>query len=310
MKITQIMATTHLDRHNQRFSKESLEGLANQINESSALGVTIEHDLTLPFFGKVTNAYLKQLPDGEYGVFGESILFNQEETQEVTLPTGKKGIIDTWSDDKPFLIEKNEVPSSIEISFDLVNFKSNDDIKIFQDEVPKGLSFNSRTIVRKSFIPDPQLIINLSESAIQLLIAQKLLTTVGKKITDDISNDIANLYSMLRTMAIKYAKRCIPTNRPVTYIFVISKTPIIEFVVKTENPSIIAEATKKMSDHFDEAEQLHQLFDSQKTQFLFTENGTWEFNYLLTTSGKVVGSQDAISRREKAREVFLEQNKQ
>ena len=309
MKITQVMATTHLDRHNQRFSIEALEVMVNQINDSSALGMTIEHDLTIPFFGKVTKAYLKQLPDGEYGVFGEFILFNQEEAQEVTLPTGKKVIIDTWNDDRPFLIQKNEIPSSIEISFDLINFKSNDDIKIFQSEVPKELSFNSRTIVRKSFIPDPQLIINLSENAIQLLIAQKLLTTVGKRITDDVSNDIANLYSTLRTMAIKYSKRCIPKNRPVTYIFVISKTPIIEFVLKTENPSIIAEATKKMSDHFDEAEQLHQLFDSQKIQFLFMENGTWEFNYLLTTSGKVVGSQDAVSRREKAKEVFLEQNK-
>ncbi len=304
------MATTHLDSHNQRFAKEALEGLANQINESSALGMTIEHDLTLPFFGKVTKAYLEELPDGEYGVIGESILFNQEDTQEVTLPTGKKGFIDTWSDNKPFIVEKNEIPSSIEISFDLVNFKSNDDIKNFQDEVPKELSFNPRIIVRKSYIPDPQLIINLSESAIQLLIAQKLFKTVGKKITDDVSNDIANLYSILRTMAIKYAKRCIPRNRPVTYIFVISETPVIEFVVKTENPSIIAEATKKMSEHFDEATQLHQLFDSQKTQFLFMENGTWEFNYLLTTSGKVVGSEDAISRREEAIKVFLEQNNQ
>lgn len=178
MKITQIMATTHLDRHNQRFTKEALEDMVNQINDSSALGVTFEHDLTLPFFGKVTKTYLKQLPDGEYGVVGEFLLFNQEEVQEVTLPTGKKGIMDTWSDDTPFLIDKNEIPSSIEISFDLVNFKSNDDIKIFQDEIPKELSFNSRTIVRKSYIPDPQLIINLSE----MYFAIQMCTIMQRKV--------------------------------------------------------------------------------------------------------------------------------
>ncbi|OGX80036.1 hypothetical protein A6395_03685 [Exiguobacterium sp. SH31] len=245
MRKAQMMASTHLDRHNQRMTKESLEGAANQMNESSALGMTIEHDLTLPFFGKITKAYIEQLPDGEYGLFGESILFDRENSQEITLPTGQKVIIDTWPNEKPFLIKKDQIPSSIQVSFDLNNFNSNEDLKIFQDEVPEEVSFDSKIIVRKSFIPDPQLIINLSESAIQLLIAQKLLTTVGKKITDDINNDIANLYSTLRTVAIKYAKLCIPKNRPITYIFVISKTPVIEFVIQTENPAIIAEATKK-----------------------------------------------------------------
>lgn len=66
-KIT--LATSHLDRHRERFTKEALESMVRQSNEK-IIPLGIEHDPRIPPQGRILEANLVQLPDGEFAVEG------------------------------------------------------------------------------------------------------------------------------------------------------------------------------------------------------------------------------------------------
>lgn len=309
MRREQLLSTTHVDKHGMRMSKEALDNAAEQINGPFVPGMGIEHDILIPPIGKIVKASVKQLTDGEYGLFGEFLLFNSEDSVEITLPNGENAMLDTWDDERPFADRHQEIPSLIQLSFDSANFISEEEAKAFQKDVEEEGFFEYQMMVRKSWIPDPELLIKLSEDAVKFLIAKKLLDTAGKKLVDDVSNDFANIYTTIRNLGIKYARYCVPKNRPITYIIVIPGTTAIEFVVRTSNPEEISQAidTVKFSAAIEEAELLHNSFDAQKIQFLLKENGNWGFNYLLTNSGKVVGTEEAINGREKAVKILYQQ---
>lgn len=63
----QIIATSHVDKHHERLSHGALESLVDQIN-SQYIPVTIEHDPRNPPIGRIIQAELKKLKDGEIGV--------------------------------------------------------------------------------------------------------------------------------------------------------------------------------------------------------------------------------------------------
>lgn len=69
-----IIATTHRDRHNERFTRGALEGMVFQIN-NRYIPMGIEHDPRIPPQGRIVSAKLEQLSDGEYGVVGQVEIF-------------------------------------------------------------------------------------------------------------------------------------------------------------------------------------------------------------------------------------------
>ncbi|WP_019912427.1 hypothetical protein [Paenibacillus sp. HW567] len=312
MTIQRLLATTHVDRHGMVMSKEALDQTAAQINGPVAVGIGIEHDITLPPIGKLVKSEVRQLPDGEYGVYGEYLLYDPNETKKISLPNGESAIVDTWADKRPFVDKYEETPSEIHYSFDPTNFESKEAIAIFQQELQEDGPYQQDMLIRKSLIPDPELIIKLSQNAVEFLIAHQLLKKVGQQLAADTSEDIAKIYKSIRNAAIKYAKYCIPKNRPIAYVLVIPGTPAKEFVIKTADPANVSEAIQleKLSSAIDEAERLHEALDAQKIQFLLTEDGEWKFNYMLTTSGSVVGTEDAITRRGKAVQLLYEQGRE
>ena len=54
-----IVATTHIDRQFTQISKKALEGAADQVNHGSRPLLTVEHDPTLPPFGKGVKALVE-----------------------------------------------------------------------------------------------------------------------------------------------------------------------------------------------------------------------------------------------------------
>jgi hypothetical protein len=66
-RIRKVMATTRLDRHYERFAPEALESMQDAIR-SSYLPFIINHDPRSPPIGRVVDAEIVTLPDGEYGL--------------------------------------------------------------------------------------------------------------------------------------------------------------------------------------------------------------------------------------------------
>ena len=71
-----VIATTHLDSHNERFSRGALESMVEQIN-SQYLPVGVEHDPRIPPQGRNISARLEQTDDSEYSVLVIQELFEE-----------------------------------------------------------------------------------------------------------------------------------------------------------------------------------------------------------------------------------------
>ena len=77
MKIKAIAATTHVDLHNMKMSKEVLESMVEQVNnKEQAISVGIEHDLMVAPIGKIISAKLISIGNGEFAVETEQEIFD------------------------------------------------------------------------------------------------------------------------------------------------------------------------------------------------------------------------------------------
>lgn len=97
----QIIATSHVDRHQDRMSRGALESLVEQIN-SQYIPVTVEHDPRNPPLGRIVQAELKELDDGELAVEaivqffepGDKVEFDEDRSLPIRMPDGVQIIYD------------------------------------------------------------------------------------------------------------------------------------------------------------------------------------------------------------------------
>ena len=84
---------------------------------------------------------------------------------------------------------------------------------------------------------------------------------------------------------------------------------LIEFVVQTTNPNIAIESIKKekLVGVLAEIEKLQRLFANfEKIQLVYNVNeGVWEFNYLTTEQGEVIGTEKAYNATVKKLDITL-----
>lgn len=299
-----VGATTHIDRHNTRLTKEALESMARQINSNRKPVFTIEHDTTLPPIGKLLQAWVKPTEDGEYKLLILQETFEKEEP--ITLPDGSRGIKkQSETDGNPFVNKAKYVPEKVTLEADLANFTSLSDYETFLKEVKDAtpMPFESGEIGRKSFIPDPEIVITIGKGILAYFAAKKIIDTFGGKISDKladkVSDDIVEFYLWIKTVLLKYAKYVVPKNRPVTYIFSVPITPHIELVARTSDASEVVAAIMldNLEEPFKRAQEYRDTLGAERVQFLLNEDGEWRLNYMLTDKGEVIGTKKSFSRK-------------
>lgn len=305
MKVKAIMATTHVDRHNMKITKEALESGVRQINGDYALVFNLEHDVTLPPIGKVIEAGIEQLEDGEYQLVATNEVF--ENLKEIKMPDGVTLLEqESSTDHRPFIGSEMQTTDEIEIHYDMVNFESKQKLNQFIQDLKSVADFKERTIARKAFIPDPQLIITFTSGIIAYLTGQKVVEKVADKLIDPVLDDVAKLYPLIKSAISGMLRYAIPKNRPITYVFLAPGQPTIEFVARTNNPDLVMSAVlqENIKESFSKAEELRQTVQAVKVQFLLNADGNWTFNYLLTNIGKVIGTPESYSRRARVLELM------
>lgn len=88
--VTGIASTTHIDVYLERMTKEALNGMAQQIN-SKYIRQTVEHQPGLQI-GIVLCGKIKQLSDGEFGLFAVFGIFDNE-SEYRKYPLGTPNIV-------------------------------------------------------------------------------------------------------------------------------------------------------------------------------------------------------------------------
>ena len=303
MIVKGIGATTHIDKHNCMIAKEALEDAVKDINEGLyAIGVGIEHDSTIMPIGKVISGKMVKLKDGEYGIEIEQELF--DEYQVFSDETGEKWYIaKSQRDVRPFADTQAEDIHNIKVSIDPVNF-SKTDCENLLNFYEKECLFETEYFMRKSVIPDPEIIFTL--------VAGTIAAMTGKKITEHLTDDIVKLYELIKKAVLKTVKCCKQSYRPITYVIRENSSYLMELVVVTEIPDILFEAlqNEKLSQIEVKIETFTNNFNIEiaKVQCLYNIEGQeWIINYVSTRDGKVIGSEKCYKKTvELARKVGTE----
>lgn len=314
MKIHSIIATTHIDAHNERFTREALEKAAESVNHGNKPLLMLEHDMTIPPHGKMLFAGIEKRDDGEYQLVSEEEIF--EEAEWFLFEDGTRLFREESKNDWTPFVDRYEslISDGYEISLDVVNFDSFAAAKTFIEEV-KGLTktdFTDSGFGRKAAVPDPEIIIKLAETIAAYLIARDVVNKLADRILDEVGNAIADdaaaFYAFAKTIIGRYARYARPRGRPITYVFVVAKQPRIEFIARTNDPDFVLSAImiEKLKAAISKTEHLGRTLGAAKIQFLLDESGEWTFNYLLTASGGVVGTEQAFSNRARKLELLLQ----
>lgn len=187
------------------------------------------------------------------------------------------------------------------MSYDIVNFGSPEDLQSFLSEVrnTSEVEFVDRQFGRKAEIPEPELIVSIAQAITAYLLAKPIVEKTAEKVAELAAEEIESFYSFMKSAIYSAAKYMHPRNRPITYMFVVSEDPSIELVARTADPDLILSAMllERLEEAVSDAMELHRKLDAARIQLLLNEQGEWEFNYLLTSTGAVIGTEKAYSRR-------------
>jgi hypothetical protein len=100
-----------------------------------------------------------------------------------------------------------------------------------------------------------------------------------------------------------------PENRPITYIFVLQGNPHIEFVAQSEKPNLVISAIDftSIQKSILKYQTIFDQMNATRVQYLMNDSGEWEFNYLLTKTGSVIGTERAYLRRARKIELIVQE---
>lgn len=310
MTIEGIGATTHEDSHKCKFTKEALESAANQINNGKYVpSAGIEHDSTLMPIGKTINAKIVKLDDGEFAVKIRQETFEDFEKTFI-LQLGTVYIASSKYDNRPFADTKSFEYEKTTIELDPVNFEYND----YQDlcaKLNQEYDVDCKKMMRKSLIPNPEIVINLVTGGFLLLCGKKTLEKTSDKLSDTISEDLVSAFNKFKGLVVSATKNIRPKNRPITYVLKENRGYIVELIIKTNNTNMLfyALSTEVLSPIIEKIDQYQSVFDEPiyKIQFIYNEvDSKWEFNYLSTSTGKVIGSEKCYKKTIELSKHYLE----
>lgn len=302
-----IVSSTNIDSQGYMVMKSALDSMLCQLNGKRKLRLGLEHIRTFPPFGAISNGEVFQGDDEQYYLSAEMMYFDKQEV--FTLDDGTKLVKEYFSEGEYPFIECEEIETTkLSIAIDPANFEKLNEHKEIYELVKQesDLEFDMFEFGRKSELPDPETVITITKIfAISLGIIKSKVT---EKLGDAIGDDLAKFYKLISKLAIETIKKVKPSNRPKNFVISYPNTDCnIELVITTHKADKVLSSltTEKLKIVADKVQQLKNL-DAEKIQFIFNADNIWEFNYLLTKTGAVIGTVKIFNERNKLYNRILE----
>ena len=303
MKI--IAASTSVDKHGMRQSKENLENIIRSINESdSALPIGLEHDIRVPPMGICHNAEMVELESGEFAMTLDQSFF--DDSKEVDLGEDGPFKAEWLREGTKYLRFRSETQDRSHFAGDPMNLGGIAEYRKFIAEHRLDEVFDAKNMnFRKAVISDPETWIHLSkaiaESVTASIIVVATLKEAGKALGKAIGDDLAKIYQKLKEVIRSYATRAVPKNRPQTWIVSLSLpelSVVVELVLVDPDPDCIDTmlAAEALLIAASRAKKLKEICSATKVQFTW-DSMRWKVFYILTDDGKVLSSPDALAYR-------------
>lgn len=181
-RISMIVATTRIDRHNEAIAVQALHEMASQIREDY-LPLTFEHDIRHPPIGRLVSAEVVEIEDGHYALQATAEVFDEDDSTDSVAGDGRRLKIRTGDVD------------SIAVVFDRT-FRDDDGMKLIRELAEiSGKNEKPMETGKKSVEPVSILIITVGAFAVGS-IAQGFFSKLG-----------SDVYELLKKSLTKYFRK-------------------------------------------------------------------------------------------------------
>lgn len=290
----QIVATNNVDRQNEIIADEVLFEFVESINSNdSVMRMGLNHDISIMPVGKVIKGTMVNLRDNSLGVEAQIddfiYDFHEIEGPDKQILYSAESILDK----RPFMEYEADVKDKITVLLSPLNFSDDDYeelIHVIKDEC-NAMVENS---IKKSYIPDPEIVVQLLMGTMVYLTTQNTVNKVSEKLADKISDDVVKIYDNLKKIIVSIGKKIVGVKETTYVLNELGQD--IELVIITSNPEDVLNAIEIASDGYivDQTEKYRRYLEGclKKIQFLYNvETKKWEVNYMVTNTGQVIGSE-------------------
>lgn len=302
-------ATTHAFRQGNgrvRMTKESLESASERANGDRAIPFVVDHDPFCMPLGKVTEAWVEPYED-EHALVTRTYIEDEIRYLTHTVHGTQLVCLDFKDAPKPFRRKSEDTEENqITIGVDWANFDSRQEFLEFTNDVGKfDDEIICKTLGRLSIVPEPliQFIVANPELSAALAVGAWMLRRVEKfvrytvdetlrKAADDLSDSFSG---KIRDIMTAYRNRQSEDDRPVLTEIIIPGDMDLILLTRTasgdEFPNIdLTSLTEAMEGHGE------LLQCAEEATFARAGNNDWEFQYLKTRSGRVMGTPECYER--------------
>lgn len=241
------MASTHVDSHQEKLTKEALKKMAAAINcTDKMIRVGVDHRRDFPPRGRLENAEVIE-KEGENYLVAD---FREVEKTE-TVAWNEELIMQYFDTPFQFAEVKKEENSVTSISIDPHNFNSYSEVETFTNHLKSGdsLDFSIYFHGRKAAIPDPEIIFRFANTIFLYQLLKPTLKKIGEKIADEIADkafeESKKVLSFIGNTLKETFYRCIPKTRPVTVVFDFPGEPHVELIARTRDEKVVLKRVER-----------------------------------------------------------------
>nr|WP_121269851.1 hypothetical protein [Pedobacter schmidteae] len=302
-----IVRSSTIDRHGDQTPLELMEKYVESVNGVLKMRYLANHRRDIPPIGYFDNGEIIKKEDIYHAVV-EPISF----TNRKPVDWDANFIIEDCNSSVSFIKRTEDNVQETRISLDKNNFNSFDSFN------ETGLNLHNlyrgsvilEANTRKAFLPDPQVVITLAKYYfIFYPLLKPILKRIGEKMADEISDYIYDnskevakklINNLVDTVKL-IRKDTIPKNKTLLTIFEIPGDPYIELHIKSDDSSKIVKAltSNKLSKVHTQIRDLQENIDISEIYFVLNEKNKWQFSYLISKTGQILGTKSAFEKRDK-----------
>lgn len=300
-----ILRSMTTDLHGDFIPLNMMEDDVTTINGKCKMRYLINHRRDIPPIGYFDNAEIQEV-DNIIHVFAEPIAFKNKSVLFIETELFSEAA------NQPISFITSENSDKFQILVDKNNFQ---DVSVLQNTGQMLRAIYEQEVslqlgIRKNLIPDPEIVITLAQYYFLIYpILKPFLAKMGEKIAEDIADDVYNeckknaKISILKiSKSIKILRQnMIPRNKILHTIFEIPGNPKIELHIKSDDATKIEKGlqARKLSIVHKKIITLQKQLDISEIHFIFNSKNKWEFSYLITVEGSIVGTKQSFNKRDK-----------
>jgi hypothetical protein len=281
-----VFATTHVDRHGDRFTKEALEQMVEDFRSSNRPNwIYWNHETTLPPIGHLGDQQVELREDGEYQIVGDSTLFSGQWSEEAGHDNINGLNITIQEIDNilaPIVLDKE---GRLVVTYDTINYSS-DSIRPIIESLNEVVPTEEQVMRRKAEIP---------HEVIWVLVAFAggIVARYGERAADIIAEKAIQFYKELNSRFVKILELKPDIHPDVIFSVPIPNTnTVVEAAIEEARKDDLEIAWRTLPQVYAIASHIIERCPPDHfadMKFLFNpQDNKWDINYFTVKATKKI----------------------